>query len=185
MIKRILNIPEYYDFFLERYCIVLDYFNESYLDTGISSDSAMIRPYLVNDLYSDYTISDFDQNINNTYMTFTGIKEFINQRSSEINNSLTLLGVDCSSVINDLGVNEEVNDAIHVYPNPVNGNLWIQSNIAVSKLALFNSVGQNIFQIDLKHEHFSQIDMSDFTPGYYVLRLESNNGIHTKKLIIE
>jgi hypothetical protein len=60
---------------------------------------------------------------------------------------------------------------IKLYPNPANDVLYIYaSGLDVSKVELFSIQGQLLRKY--QNEEFEQIDVSDLTPGAYILRID-------------
>lgn len=70
---------------------------------------------------------------------------------------------------------------IHLFPNPTNGLLHIESNnlFEISEIILYNALGTNI-KINLSNE---SIDLSDINSGLYFLSLKTSKGMITKKIM--
>ena len=70
---------------------------------------------------------------------------------------------------------------IHVFPNPTNGLLYIESNnlFEILEVKLYNTLGTNI-KINLSNE---SIDLSDINSGIYFLSIKTSKGIITKKIM--
>lgn len=81
--------------------------------------------------------------------------------------------------------------AINIYPNPVKETLNIMSEGSVSgnyTLTMLNSIGQVVYNriIALNEEVFqTQIEMQNYTAGFYIVTLESNGVKVSKKIIKE
>jgi uncharacterized repeat protein (TIGR03803 family) len=70
-----------------------------------------------------------------------------------------------------------------VYPNPSNGILIIElTEVKETELTLYNMMGNLVFYKTIQDK--STIDLSEFTDGVYTLQLKNENGISTKKLIL-
>jgi hypothetical protein len=69
-----------------------------------------------------------------------------------------------------------------VFPNPVKKSFIIQlkENIKLKKVSIYNSFGQFI-----KSSKELSINTSNLTKGMYVLKIETNKGTASKKLVIE
>ena len=70
-------------------------------------------------------------------------------------------------LIGPLGNSEVSIDRFEYYPNPVNNKLIIESNEEITKIEVYNSVGQ---LIPIKQDTFkerTEIDFSDLSPGIY------------------
>ena len=79
-------------------------------------------------------------------------------------------------------------DAIHengkdikVYPNPANETLYVEGT-GVHQVEVFNMMSQSVMRIN---EGFEHIQLKDLQNGIYFVRLTTNDGEKTIKLIIE
>ena len=72
-----------------------------------------------------------------------------------------------------------LNNEIMVYPNPATDEINISSSEAVRNVMILNHAGQLVY--DGKSE---KINVSNFNSGVYIIRIKTDNGITTKKLII-
>lgn len=85
-----------------------------------------------------------------------------------------------------LSVSDDVlSKAISIYPNPAEGRLNISkldASINIKSTTLFDITGKEIYNTDFAES----IDVSKFSPGLYLLKLESQEGgVSTKKVVIE
>lgn len=72
-------------------------------------------------------------------------------------------------------------ESIKVYPNPATQWIEVTGVDAInSQLTLFDLYGRPLKQINNR----LQLDISDLTPGVYILSLKKNNSIRAQKLII-
>ncbi|OGU38540.1 MAG: hypothetical protein A2X61_08105 [Ignavibacteria bacterium GWB2_35_12] len=69
--------------------------------------------------------------------------------------------------------NGELSSSNLVYPNPINDKLFIksQNSIITSKIEIYNLVGLKVLETGFKEE----IDVSNFMPGVYFLRIGNDN----------
>ncbi len=80
---------------------------------------------------------------------------------------------------------------VTVYPNPNNGEFTISMpalNAPVVKAAIFNAVGQQVWQKALPTNGVylkETVNTKELAPGIYTLRLETNAGPVQRKIIIE
>ena len=79
-------------------------------------------------------------------------------------------------------------DAIHengkeakIYPNPANDILHVEGSDVIL-VEVFNIMGQSVLYVD---ENFKSINISNLQNGVYFVRLKTNDGEKTVKLIIE
>ena len=82
-----------------------------------------------------------------------------------------------------LSIDENLNtETIQFIPNPVTDKLQISFNnsISIKELQLFNVLGKQVMH---KKSNFNKINMSLFAKGIYFLRVNTNQGTITKKII--
>jgi len=78
------------------------------------------------------------------------------------------------------------NEQWTIYPNPANEQITIQSkaNHNLSAVTLVNCLGQVVFQArNIEHQSLN-INVSGFSAGVYLLRIQSGNEIAANKIII-
>ena len=81
-----------------------------------------------------------------------------------------------------LSANEDFinNVVLEVYPNPIKDKLNIESTHVIKEIELINTLGQSI----IKTEQFKNIDLSGFKSGVYLLKVNIENNIFVRKIII-
>jgi hypothetical protein len=77
---------------------------------------------------------------------------------------------------------ENATGNLELFPNPTMGKVELKNNQAIKRVEIFNNVGRLIKII--KDIPNSQIDLSEFDDGLYLLKVESQEGSQIKKLII-
>jgi len=70
--------------------------------------------------------------------------------------------------------------SITLYPNPVSEILTIDSKIPLTKVEIYSLLGQKVKDIN---SGFNSISLYNLSKGIYIVRLQSENGFATKKLI--
>ncbi len=77
---------------------------------------------------------------------------------------------------------ENLNNAFTVYPNPTKGIITIASveNISIDKIEIVDVLGQIV---SVKTENTSQIDISEFSNGVYILKIHSGESVFQKKIM--
>jgi hypothetical protein len=94
---------------------------------------------------------------------------------NSINNNSTLVGLADLSLEN----------GITMYPNPAQNNVTIKNsnNVKFDQLTIYDVYGRLINTIDLRDMQQEKIiNVSDLTPGIYMLQLQSNGARTTKRL---
>ncbi len=85
-----------------------------------------------------------------------------------------------------LGLNELAYHTFKVFPIPSNNHkIYIQSDIeAIKTIALFNVIGQQIIIKYNPQKNTNKIILNNLPSGLYVLKINSENGILSKKIVI-
>ncbi len=73
-----------------------------------------------------------------------------------------------------------LNDAIKMYPNPVQNYLSIQSNLPITGVQVYSLLGELIKDVP---GNFSRIDLRNLNSGIYMIKIHSDQYAVTKKLI--
>ena len=76
---------------------------------------------------------------------------------------------------------------VSVYPNPSNGKFNLVSNIVQDKpfkVEVYNLTGNIVKQFSWNGED-TYIDLSNFTAGIYLMKLNNEDGVEIKKLIVQ
>ncbi len=74
-------------------------------------------------------------------------------------------------------------DKVIVYPNPSKGDFIIQ-NAQNSSINIFNVLGDKVLSSEIKSD-LKNIDIKNFSGGIYIISIEKDGFIDTKKIIIE
>lgn len=92
------------------------------------------------------------------------------------------------------GINDVVDHSIYdvtVYPNPNNGKFKVNFTSDETqdvRIAISNTIGQTVSEI--KRENFNgtfneEIDLSELNKGVYVVTIETKNGKHNSKVVVQ
>lgn len=84
-----------------------------------------------------------------------------------------------------LGINNlAFSDSVSVFPNPTLNDiqLSIDKDFSVGELTLFSTLGQRVLTKAILTQE-SKIDISKLHPGIYILRITTDSGIATKRII--
>jgi len=95
------------------------------------------------------------------------------------NNGLGIWYINLNEIFTSINDLENKNE-ISVYPNPANNLLFINRFIKNSKMSIFDISGKIIIN---KKVTKNQIDISNFQNGIYIINIETENGIVTKKFV--
>ena len=100
---------------------------------------------------------------------------YLNQDST-INVELKIFYVDVEE-------NQESN-SIKIFPSPATNQLNIQSEEIIEEIRLINQLGQLIYSTKLNQLR-TMIDISNLNSGIYVIKINTNNRISLRKIIID
>ncbi len=93
------------------------------------------------------------------------------------------VSTDSSFVNNWVGIKDENNLFLKIYPNPFQNDITVESEYVIDKISLINSNGQNILALNPSNNK-QNIDMSNFERGIYYLKVENNNSrVHYTKIV--
>lgn len=72
----------------------------------------------------------------------------------------------------------------YVYPNPASKDITFASSVGLTKVEVFNLLGQKIYEHYIKANSIT-IDVSTFVKGNYIAKLFTEKGIATKRFVVE
>lgn len=78
-------------------------------------------------------------------------------------------------------IEHNAND-ISVYPNPTSEYLFVESNTEISKISIFNMLGQIVFSQNYNNQKVG-VSLAQLNSGTYLLNIENEFGIEVKKII--
>jgi hypothetical protein len=77
---------------------------------------------------------------------------------------------------------------VQLYPNPVQGrvslmiaDLWLDENPVVT---IFSVSGQQIWKGTI-NQNLTQIDVTSWSNGVYLLQAQSESRLHTKRIVVQ
>jgi len=85
------------------------------------------------------------------------------------------------------GLNERSNSSFSpkIYPNPTKDEIYVESDVEVLKVSIYNSNGQKVFEI-FPSQKFINLSSERFLDGiYFVQILSNNNQISSSKLVVK
>jgi predicted GH43/DUF377 family glycosyl hydrolase len=103
-----------------------------------------------------------------------------------------LYAVDIYGIISDpetvtvqpvVGVEENINTGISIYPNPANDLIIIEINNVGQYSIELNSINGQLLYIDKMEGPTHQIDLSSFQKGLYLITIRYRNYLRTEKII--
>jgi hypothetical protein len=79
----------------------------------------------------------------------------------------------------------EAESKSYVYPNPVLDNLFVdyKSGINIKTIKLFDLTGKKLF--DGKYDNRGGLDFSKYSPGHFILTIETEDGSKSQHKVIK
>ena len=193
--NRMLNDAAYKNQYIYFVCDFLNTFNPAVLNPKIDSIYNLIKADVYADSLKMFTNTQFDNNINSNITvsstTYPGLKSFIQNRNTSIQNELVALGYNCS-IIMRLNDSKQNDIDLTVYPNPTNGSFLIEYQLTKSEdvsITITDVLGRVVFQINNKTQaigkHKQEIDSSLEQGLYNVTIVTENNSINKKVIIVK
>jgi hypothetical protein len=93
--------------------------------------------------------------------------------------------LDSIQVMNDpeIGIPESNSSSIEVYPNPSNGQLFVNGEFTDASLTLYSTVGRKVYEAKNVNKT-AYIDVTNYEKGLYLLTIKTDQGILTRKISI-
>lgn len=81
-----------------------------------------------------------------------------------------------------VGLDHLTNDPFKIYPNPASGSFKLEGNYT-GEIQIMNTEGKIVLTTNVDQNE--NINVTSLSPGFYIVRLNDNNRVFDKKLIIE
>ena len=116
------------------------------------------------------------------YVTTDAFQPFHASPLSRADSYFTMLIPEEEPIISSLS-NIDVNRQIAVYPNPADGEVYLQSSKLIHQVSLLGQQGQLIFR---KNGNGEVLDLSHLQPGIYFLVVQLEGGqMETKRIMVQ
>jgi hypothetical protein len=180
LIRRILQIPEFYDVFLLKYCKLTPYFSADFIGRLVEQEAAMISQYLKDDPFQDYSFEAFQKNMDSPWVRIPGLKPYAEKRYTDISKVLEMLNVDC----NVTGVKPSFyQNLMQLYPVPAKD--WVNIGIFPNKqvqISIVNSGGQVVLSTFLIEN--GKLNISSLPSGCYIVNANIGGKVYSKLLLV-
>ena len=107
---------------------------------------------------------------------------------------MTISGVDAEGYITDYSDEseeacatistesvEELTSLFNVYPNPVNDKLYIETEVEIEEVVVYDTFGRQ--QLAVSGQQSAVSDVSNLDAGVYIVMIKTNDGIVTKRFV--
>jgi hypothetical protein len=82
-----------------------------------------------------------------------------------------------------VGINELQAGDFEIFPNPASQKVTVNSAIIIKNIRVLNNFGQQILDKEVNNTHF-EINVSQYKPGIYFIKIETGDGLTVKKMTI-
>ena len=93
----------------------------------------------------------------------------------------------CEACSFPTAVDENEIPNINLYPNPSSGRFWLSGKLnEIERVSVYSGEGKLLLSYNVQANDNAplQLDCSGFNPGYYILRMDSQNHVLSRSLII-
>ena len=129
--------------------------------------------------FLDIYFDTYPQNNNANYDGSWNVYPFFESQN------IVITGTNGFTLVRESGLNNtdfKTND-FNLIPNPAKNNLRVQSNNSpISKIEIFNVLGQRVINTDSDNLLSKNIDISSLNVGIYLVKI---NSLTTKRLIVK
>ena len=77
----------------------------------------------------------------------------------------------------------EISSSMNIYPNPVNDKLYIETEVEVEKLVVYDIYGRHQVAETPSRQGYLTIDFSNLTSGVYFVKIVTDNGNVVKRIV--
>ena len=78
---------------------------------------------------------------------------------------------------------EELTSSFNIYPNPVNDKLYIETEMDVEEVAVYDAYGRLQVTETPRHQDIVEFDVSNLNAGVYIVMIKTDAGIVTKRFV--
>lgn len=91
--------------------------------------------------------------------------------------------------IDYFGIDEfQLADELEIFPNPaIHQNIWIRSlnnSVKIEEIIIYNYLGQELNQTQVNNQE-TKIENASWSKGFYLLKIKTNKGVLTQKIIVQ
>jgi hypothetical protein len=93
--------------------------------------------------------------------------------------------LDNISIDFTVGTSEPTEEEVEftLYPNPARDQINITTDNEIIRVDIFNQLGQVVYTQTVKNNYFN-LNTSQYTDGIYFVRITTDEGVATKKVLI-
>lgn len=135
-----------------------------------------------------YTETDFNSALNKTIsMAIPSGSTFVAEQkilaiAIDANGNTSECSISETVIDESLSVESQMFTEVSIYPNPATDILNIKIPNTINSIELYSILGKKVFQTS---STIDQIDVSSYQSGIYLLKIKTNQGSVTKKIVIK
>lgn len=95
---------------------------------------------------------------------------------------LTFSYLDQGSI--NVGIEDVLSTSVIVYPNPAQNRLSVDADVFIESIEVYSTAGQLLLHVANPIEH-NVLDLSDFSPGLYLVQVNMGKESITKEVIVQ
>jgi hypothetical protein len=168
--------------------ISIDDINESF--ESVLVEIKTVRCIAEPDIKEEWKIADKNENTLIVGSTLFAYAPVLGQEYSSVAGCLSyaedswrILPRNITDISVAIGINQESNAIIKLFPNPVNDMLYIENLQGVNKITIANILGQTVYVSPLITSQLS-VNTSELNKGIYIVTFTGQDGLtHSEKII--
>ena len=90
--------------------------------------------------------------------------------------------VEFKYIATGIGDREQLNNSVHIYPNPTSDILKVRLTTSFEQIEVINLLGQTIYTDHITEQEL-EINVDDYRQGIYFIRFSGKQGVVTKKFV--
>ncbi|MBN8697362.1 MAG: T9SS type A sorting domain-containing protein [Bacteroidetes bacterium] len=165
----------------------LDNFSHLYTDSIYTDTLQWIKvsgSFIADSAYNYLMLGNFFDEANTDTLYFGGPNNWTNESYYFLDD----ICVTTDSMFNETwtGINdlEQNNEKLNIYPNPSNDIIKISTTSYIEEIYLTNCLGQTVYQAESKNKNTTEIDISAFSQGLYILKIKTENSFYSRQILI-
>jgi len=155
-------------------------------DVVLEWDAPQLKELVGYNVYYSYESEPFEVLANVTEATYTHESPDIGLHQYYVTAVYSTGESDPTNTVEVLitGIENQPDRAFQIYPNPASDIVNISSNFIIKYLSVYNHSGHMVCAETINNRA-CQYNVSRFSPGLYFFRIETTEGVKSKRIVIE
>ncbi|MBQ0159443.1 MAG: T9SS type A sorting domain-containing protein [Bacteroidales bacterium] len=109
-----------------------------------------------------------------------------NYDPSNYNNCQVMNAAASDFLTNTLAIGEiENNSQLRLFPNPATQRVVLEADAPIRNIAMVNTLGQTVLRRQGNGASTMHVDLNGLNAGMYLVRIQTDNGMATRQLIVK